>query len=105
MVIPLDIRIYSPTTDMIKADHTVAFIIGRVAFSTATAQMDAFYLIPVPGDVDSDSYEDNIPDFPYPLLFGLGTVTGLHEHYFIMHVNQSISSYFELGHERPRQWR
>ena len=37
--------------------------------------LEAVHVAPLPGDPSEDSYDDHLPDFAHPLVFGLGTVT------------------------------
>ena|ERR1700722_10555955 len=82
-VLPADIRIFIRSTDFIHPDNTVAFIVSKVAFiSPESTLLDAIFIVPMPGNIEDNSYEDTLPDFPYPLIFGLGPVTALHERSF-----------------------
>jgi len=73
--LPAQLRVYSPQHDTPLADGTVAFVVAKAAFPPhSTVLLDAYFMIPIPGDPSSESYDDALPDMPYPLLFGLGSV-------------------------------
>ncbi|KAJ3819237.1 hypothetical protein F5880DRAFT_1490010 [Lentinula raphanica] len=72
------IKIYSPPQEHTippLPQRTAAFVVGQFALGAAgqPAMIDAFTIIPVPGDPASASYEDTLPWF-YPFLTGVGTV-------------------------------
>jgi len=76
--IPADVRVYSSGTDMILADNTVAFVLAKLFIKQdRSAEMDAICLSQVPGDPESDTYEDSIPDVQIPFVFGIGQVSRL----------------------------
>jgi hypothetical protein len=79
--LPGELRIYSPMNDVLHPDHTIAFVHAR-AHITANGhvQLDASHLIRFPGDPEDESYENSIPDFPYPLIIALGNVSSRHSH-------------------------
>jgi hypothetical protein len=71
--LPADVRIYSTSTDPILENNTVAFVIAKVfAPIGSTILLDAFYLVPLPGD---RSYDDALPDIPISFVTTLGHVT------------------------------
>ncbi|KAI6099308.1 hypothetical protein EDD17DRAFT_1427862, partial [Pisolithus thermaeus] len=39
------------------------------------ALLEGVYVVPVPGNANVDNYEHHVPDFPYPVIVGLGSVT------------------------------
>lgn len=75
VVLPADLRVYSPVNDVGLRDFTVAFVVAK-AYTPLndTIQLDAHFLVPFSGDPDSDEYQDSIPDMPYPFVFGVGHV-------------------------------
>lgn len=76
--IPADIHIYSPYNDVVLPDDTIAFIVAR-AFCppNETAFLDAYHLIPVPGNPTETEYQSQrVPDCPYPFALGVGAVSG-----------------------------
>ena len=78
---PTDIRIYSPMNDVLHTDNTIAFVYARAHMPlNAPAILDASHIVPCPGDVQNDSYEDFIPDMPNPFIIVLGQVNGKGSH-------------------------
>ena len=80
MAIPAEIRLWCPPSQPLHPDNTVAFVVAKAYIPSPgslpnMALLDALYLIPFPGDADTDEYEDHIPDFPNPLVTTLGTVS------------------------------
>lgn len=75
------LRVYSPSNDVIHPDNSVAFVIGKVCLQPGVnrALIDATHMHIKPGDVSSEDYEDTIPSFPQSYLFSVGSVTGQHE--------------------------
>ena len=76
--IPADIHIYSPYNDVVLPDDTIAFVVAR-AFCppNETAFLDAYHLIPVPGNPTETEYQSQrVPDCPYPFALGVGAVSG-----------------------------
>ncbi|KDQ23458.1 hypothetical protein PLEOSDRAFT_162504 [Pleurotus ostreatus PC15] len=73
--LPADVRIYAPLTTPALPDNTVAFIVARAHFPPdEPAALDAYHIIPMPGDPNSDAYEDSLPDCPFPFVFLIGHV-------------------------------
>ncbi|KAH9949771.1 hypothetical protein B0H21DRAFT_725800 [Amylocystis lapponica] len=78
-MLPAELRVYSPPSDVILRDDTVAFVGAKVfAPLQATALLEAYCLYPCPGDPTSDDYESSIPDMPHPIVYGVGVVRGNH---------------------------
>jgi hypothetical protein len=78
--VPADLRIYSPINDILHPDNTIAFTIARVHIPrTGDVLLDALYIIPCPGNPSEDSYDDTVPDFQFPMVYGLGVVSSVHE--------------------------
>ena len=76
--IPAEIHIYNPYNDIPYADDTIAFVIAK-AFCPPndTALLDAYHLVPVPGNPTEMEYElQHVPDCPYPFASGIGAVSG-----------------------------
>ena len=76
--LPAELRKYSPISDIVYPDDTVAFVVAKayvppVNFSK-TVLLDAILMIPVPGDPSSIEYDERVPDLCTPLVFGIGTV-------------------------------
>ncbi|KAI5994451.1 hypothetical protein EDD15DRAFT_2166006 [Pisolithus albus] len=78
-VLPAMLRVYSPYNDVVLADNTVAFMSVKVTVPTNIPGdpilLEGIYVAAVPGDATSDEYEHHIPDFPHPMVVGLGSVT------------------------------
>jgi hypothetical protein len=77
--IPTELRKYSPVNNTTLQDDTVAFVVAR-AFAPprgvfGKVLLDAYHIVPMPGDPSSDSYDEQLPDFPNPLVFAMGVVT------------------------------
>lgn len=78
--VPADLRIYSPMNDILHADNTIAFVVARVHVpQSGDILLDAIRIVPCPGDPSLDSYDDTVPDFQFPLVYGLGVVSSPHE--------------------------
>ena len=78
--VPADLRIYSPINDILHPDNTIAFTIARVHIPrTGDVLLDALYIVPCPGNPSEDSYDDTVPDFQFPMVYGLGVVSSVHE--------------------------
>lgn len=76
--VPAEIRVYSPYNDVPHPDDTIAFVIAR-AFCPPndTAHLDAYHLVPVPGNPTESEYQSQrVPDYPYPFASGVGPVLG-----------------------------
>ena len=74
-ILPADLRIYSPMNDVVHPDNSVAFVIAKAYIPpNDTTFLDALHLAICPGDPSSDSYEESLPDCPYPWIFGVGHV-------------------------------
>jgi hypothetical protein len=72
---PADLAVFASAKDPIANDDTIAFVIARAYLpANAEAQLDAYHLAVVPGDVNDERYEDNIPNMPYPFVTGVGEV-------------------------------
>ncbi|KAI6124542.1 hypothetical protein EDD16DRAFT_1475158 [Pisolithus croceorrhizus] len=78
-IFPASLRVCSPFNDVALPDNTVAFVSAKASVPASVPQepvlLEAFHLAPVPGDPSTDSYEQTVPDFPYPTVIGLGTVS------------------------------
>ena len=72
-----DLHIYSPMNDILHPDNTIAFVHARTHIgSNGHVELDASHLICFSRDPEDESYENSIPDFPYPLIIALGNVSG-----------------------------
>ncbi|KIM57181.1 hypothetical protein SCLCIDRAFT_29026 [Scleroderma citrinum Foug A] len=75
--IPAEIHIYSPYNDVPHPKDTIAFVIAK-AFCPPndTALLNAYHLIPVPGNPTETEYQmQHVPDCPYPFVSGIGAVS------------------------------
>ncbi|KAJ6625724.1 hypothetical protein B0H10DRAFT_2000340 [Mycena sp. CBHHK59/15] len=71
------LRIYSST---VLPDDTVAFVVAKVSVPTGQlVELDAFIVVPFPGDPRSPDYEDAIPEIPV-FLYGVGHIPANHSH-------------------------
>ncbi|KAI6131163.1 hypothetical protein EDD16DRAFT_1539565 [Pisolithus croceorrhizus] len=68
------LHVYSPFNDMVLPDNTVAFVSTNVCVPATTPRdpilLEGIYVVAVPGDPASDSYESSIPDFPHLMVVG-----------------------------------
>ncbi|KAI5990477.1 hypothetical protein EDD15DRAFT_2531072 [Pisolithus albus] len=76
---PAMLRVYSPYNDVALPDNTIAFVSAKVGIPTSTpgdpVLLEGICVVAVLGDPNSDAYEHALPDFPYPMVVGLGSVT------------------------------
>jgi hypothetical protein len=80
MHVPADLHIYSPINDVLHPDDTIAFIVAQLHIPLAgTMLLDAIRIVPFPGDPSHDSYDDAVPNFQFPMVYGLGIVLSPHE--------------------------
>ncbi|KAJ7848796.1 hypothetical protein B0H13DRAFT_1571758, partial [Mycena leptocephala] len=79
--IPADLRLYTTSTTPILDDCTVAFSVCT-AQSTATTPgtnavtLEALAFVVLPGNPNTDVYNDQLPDDRHSMVFGVGRVTG-----------------------------
>ncbi|KAI6169805.1 hypothetical protein EDD17DRAFT_1521521 [Pisolithus thermaeus] len=80
VVFPAMLRVYSPFNDVVLSDNTVAFVSAKAAIpanvSGEPVLLEGIYVVPVPGDANTEDYEHHIPDFPHPMIVALGSVSG-----------------------------
>jgi hypothetical protein len=78
-LLPAELRNYSPINDTVFQDDTVAFVMAKAYVPPGNVVgnilLEAIHIAPLLGDPSDDSYDEHMPDFPYPIVFGLGTVT------------------------------
>ena len=79
--LPANVRIYSPMNDVLHADNTIAFVyaLAHIPINSIVV-MDASHVLPFPGDPQTDSYEDSVPNLPNPFVIALGHVSGNASH-------------------------
>jgi hypothetical protein len=75
--IPAEIQVFAPSHTAILPDHTVVYVVAKMEVQPTSVYLDALSLAAVPGDVTKTSYEDTLPDEPFPRIFVIGQV--LHE--------------------------
>jgi hypothetical protein len=71
---------YTKPNEPVLADDTVAFVVAK-GFVPAPdvpgdVLLEALHVAPFPGNPASVNYDDALPDFEWPLIFGLGNVSG-----------------------------
>ncbi|KIK11994.1 hypothetical protein PISMIDRAFT_47046, partial [Pisolithus microcarpus 441] len=79
VLFPASLRVYSPYKDMVLPDDMVVFVIAKASIPASvpeqTILLEAMWVVAVPGDPTSETYEASVPDFPYPVVIGLGSVS------------------------------
>ncbi|KAI6099335.1 hypothetical protein EDD16DRAFT_1718025 [Pisolithus croceorrhizus] len=79
IVFPVSLHIYSPFNNVMLPDNTIAFVVAKASVPVSVPHdpvlLEAFLMIPVPGDPSLDGYEQAVPDTPHPMVVGLGAVT------------------------------
>ena len=61
-------------------NDTVALIVAKAAFPAGVDSIPLLLTLQffvLPGDITSDEYDENLPDFRHPVLFGIGHVASL----------------------------
>ncbi|KAG6914894.1 hypothetical protein DXG01_014719 [Tephrocybe rancida] len=75
--LPAEIRIYSPANDPGHPELTVAFVAAKAHIPPNGATLlDAYYMIPFPGNPQHPAYQDSLPDLLFPFVFAVGHVAG-----------------------------
>ncbi|KAI6040055.1 hypothetical protein EDC04DRAFT_2567632 [Pisolithus marmoratus] len=79
VIFPAMLRVYSPFNDVALPDNTVTFVSAKMSIPAAVPQdlilLEGISIISVPSDPSLDTYEHSVPDLPYPMVVGLGSVT------------------------------
>ncbi|KAI5983263.1 hypothetical protein EDC04DRAFT_2592018 [Pisolithus marmoratus] len=79
VVFPAMLRVYSPFNDVALPDNTVVFVSTKMSIPAGVPRdpilLEGISVVAVPGDPSLDNYEHSVPDFPYPMVVGLGSVT------------------------------
>ncbi|KAI6094229.1 hypothetical protein EDD17DRAFT_1469939, partial [Pisolithus thermaeus] len=79
VVFPAMLCVYSPFNDIILADNAVTFVLAKIAIPANVPGkhilLEGVYMVPVPSNVNIKDYEHHVPDFPHPMIIGLGSVT------------------------------
>ena len=79
VAIPADVRLYARPSHAILPDNTIVWMLAKAYLPpTRSANLDVVFLKSVPGDPDDDDYEEQAPDFPYPVFFGVGQISSTH---------------------------
>ena len=67
--------------DILHLDNTITFNVTQVHVPrTGNDLLDVLHIIvPCPGDPSQDSYNDTVPNFQFPMVYGLGIVLTLHK--------------------------
>ena len=78
-LLPAELRNCSPVINTVFQDDTVTFVMAKAYVPPGNVAgnilLEAIHITPLPGDPSDDSYDEHMPDFPYPIVFGLGTVS------------------------------
>jgi hypothetical protein len=78
--VPADLHIYSPINDVLHPDDTITFVVAQLHIPpTGTILLDVIRIVPFPSDPLHDSYDDAVPNFQFPMVYGLGIVSSPHE--------------------------
>ncbi|KAI6046666.1 hypothetical protein EDC04DRAFT_2557549 [Pisolithus marmoratus] len=79
VVFPVMLCVYSPFNDVALPDNTMAFVSMKMSIPPVVPWepilLEGISVIAVPGDPSLDNYKHSVPDFPYPMVVGLGLVT------------------------------
>ncbi|KAI6032476.1 hypothetical protein EDC04DRAFT_3115169 [Pisolithus marmoratus] len=79
VIFPAMLCVYSPFNDVALPDNTIAFISTKACIPSSVPDepvlLEGMYVIPIPGDPTLDDYEHAVPNFPYPMVVGLGMVS------------------------------
>jgi hypothetical protein len=70
-----ELRVFATSQSTILPDDSVVHVVAKAEINPSNnAFLEATTFSVLPGDPSSDSYEDHIPDEPYPHFFILGQV-------------------------------
>ncbi|KAI6027247.1 hypothetical protein EDC04DRAFT_2523398, partial [Pisolithus marmoratus] len=79
VIFPAMLHVYSPFNNVALPDNTIAFISAKASIPSSIPDepvlLEGMYVMPVPGDPTSDIYKHAVPNFPYPVVVGLGVVS------------------------------
>ncbi|KAH9992358.1 hypothetical protein BJV77DRAFT_1067844 [Russula vinacea] len=77
--IPAQVYTFNPS-GVFLPDNTIAYLIGKAYYpppgDCRPVVIETVEFVPIPGD-PSSAYADNAPDFPYPAVSALGTVSSV----------------------------
>ena len=72
--------IYSLMNDILCPNNTIAFIVAWVCVPhSGDILLDVIHIVPCPSDPLLDSYDDAVPNFQFPMVYGLGIVLTPHK--------------------------
>ena len=78
--IPAQVYTFNPS-GVFLPDNTIAYLIGKAYYpppgDCRPVVIETVEFAPIPGDPSSPAYADNVPDFPYPAVSALGTVSSV----------------------------
>ena len=80
--LPAELRMYYRATDSLYADRTVALVIAKGYVPPGDVAgdllLDAIHVAPLPasGDPNDEDFPQTLPNFEWPLIFALGSVSG-----------------------------
>lgn len=81
--ISAEVRKYSPPGEAVLQDDTIAYVTAKAYMPPPnmprTLLLEAIHIAPEPGDPTSDSYEESVPDLPFPSVLIHGTVSSEHK--------------------------
>ncbi|KAI6024546.1 hypothetical protein EDC04DRAFT_2606343 [Pisolithus marmoratus] len=79
VIFPVMLCVYSPFNDIALPDNTVVFVSMKMSIPAGVPWdpilLEGISVIAIPGDPSLDNYEHSVPDFPYPMVVSLGSVT------------------------------
>ena len=80
LLVLANLYIYSLINDTLHLNNTNAFIVAQVHVPPSIdILLDAIHIVPCPGDPSLNSYDDTVPDFQFPKVYGTCVVLTPHE--------------------------
>ena len=78
--VPAQVYTFNPS-GVFLPDNTIAYLIGKAYYpppgDCRPVVIETVEFAPIPGDPSSPAYADNVPDFLYPAVSALGTVSSV----------------------------